>query len=192
MHEEILVVEDKSVKDLLVYEPGLIKINHSLVLQLISEHGFFKPRDTVEHDPTYKQIIPYIAMYNDSDEILTLKRLETQSEKRLHNKLSVGVGGHVNRQDSESPLQAFKKGMEREIAEEVNVLIKDEPEFLGLIYDQTTDVGQVHLGLAYKVKVDFYGINEKDKFEYSWKTQKDLKKQRYLMENWSIFILDEI
>jgi len=192
MHEDILVVEDKSIKDLLCHKPGLIKIDQNLVLDRIREHGLFRARDSVEHDPTYKQIIPYIAMYNDSDEILTLKRLETQSEKRLHNKLSIGVGGHVNIQDSKSPLQAFEKGMKREIAEEVNVLAKEEPEFLGLIYDHTTDVGRVHLGLAYKVKVDFFGINEKDKFDFFWKTTEELKKQRHLMENWSSFILDEI
>lgn len=192
MHEDILVVEEKFIKDLLGHKPGLIKINQSAVLKRIREHGLFKERNSVEHDPTYKQIIPYITMYNDRNEILTLKRLETQSEKRLHNKLSLGVGGHVNAQDSKNPLQAFEKGMKREIAEEVNVTTKDELEFLGLIYDQTTDVGQVHLGLAYKVKVDFFGINEKDKFEYSWKTLEELKQQRYLMENWSSFILDEI
>src|SRR6056297_1870984 len=110
----------------------------------------------------------------------------------LHNKISLGVGGHINNKDSEEPLEAFKIGMQREIEEEVAVRLKETPVFLGVIYDDTTNVGQVHLGMAYKVEIEFHGINEKDKFEYSWKKANELTKDIDAMENWSKFILHRL
>lgn len=192
MKEDILVVEANALKAFINGKPGLKDANEKMLFGIIEKNGLFKDRDTVEVDPYYKQIIPYIAMINDKNEILTLKRLTTQSEKRLHNKISLGVGGHVNNEDSETPLEAFKKGMQREIDEEVKVKLMETPEFLGVIYDNTTSVGQVHLGMAYKVKIDFFGINEKDKFEYSWKTPDELANEIEAMENWSKFILNKL
>lgn len=192
MKEDILVVEANTLKEFINGKPGLKDANEKMLFGIIEKNGLFKDRDTVEVDPYYKQIIPYIAMVNDKNEILTLKRLTTQSEKRLHNKISLGVGGHVNNEDSETPLEAFKKGMQREIDEEVKVKLMETPEFLGVIYDNTTSVGQVHLGMAYKVKIDFFGINEKDKFEYSWKTPDELANEIEAMENWSKFILNKL
>lgn len=170
-------------------KPGLKKIKKETIFEIITKNGSFKDRWNMETDRNFKQIIPYIVMYNDQAQILTLKRLTTQSEKRLHNKISLGVGGHVNNLDSTNPLEAFKAGMKREIEEEVNVSMKSEPEFLGVIDDDSTDVGKVHLGLAYKVKVEFHGINEKDKFDYSWKSPEELNEQVNDMENWSVFVL---
>jgi len=192
MKEEILVLETRTLKEFIQGKPGLKKLDKERIFELVEKNGLFKERDKVENDPSFKQIIPYIAMYNEADEILTLKRLETQSEERLHNKLSIGVGGHVNLDDSKTPLEAFKNGMRREIAEEVKVDLIDSPEFIGIIYDGSTDVGQVHLGMAYKVKIVFHGINEVDKFEHFWKKPEELKAHVAEMENWSAFLLNEL
>lgn len=192
MKENILVIEADELEGLINGNPGLKKAKEELLLQIIDHKGLFRERDTMEHDPSFKQIIPYVAMVNEENEILTLKRLATQSEKRLHNKISLGVGGHVNTEDSKNPLEAFRNGMKREINEEVKVKLKEAPIFLGVIYDNTTSVGQVHLGMAYKVKIDFFGINEKDKFEYTWKRSEELENQTEAMENWSKYILKEL
>ncbi|MEA1884312.1 MAG: NUDIX hydrolase [Thermotogota bacterium] len=192
MKEDILVIETENLKEFIKGNPGLKDADEKILFGIIEKNGLFKDRDTVEQDPYYKQIIPYIAMVNEKIEILTLKRLTTQSEKRLHNKISLGVGGHVNNEDSKTPLDAFKKGMQREIDEEVKVKLMETPEFLGVIYDSTTSVGQVHLGMAYKVKIEFYGINEKDKFDYTWKRTDELTNDIEAMENWSKFILKKL
>lgn len=189
MKEDILVIPKDKLGDMIAGKPGLKKFKKEHIFDLITKNGSFKDRAKMETDRNYKQIIPYIVMYNDQAQILTLKRLTTQSEKRLHNKISLGVGGHVNNLDSPNPLEAFKAGMKREIEEEVNVTMKSDPEFLGVIDDETTDVGKVHLGLAYKVEIEFNGINEKDKFDYSWKSPEELNKEINDMENWSIFVL---
>jgi predicted NUDIX family phosphoesterase len=192
MKEDILVIETENLKEFIQGDPGLKDADEKVLFGIIEKKGLFKARDRVEQDSHYKQVIPYIAMVNEKNEILTLKRLTTQSEKRLHNKISLGVGGHVNNEDSETPLEAFKKGMQREIDEEVEVQLKETPEFLGVIYDNSTNVGQVHLGMAYKVKIEFYGINEKDKFDYTWKRVDELTNEIEAMENWSKFILNKM
>lgn len=192
MKEDILVLESVNLEEFINGNPGLKEADEKMLFRIIEKKGLFKERDKVEQDPNYKQIIPYVAMVNEKEEILTLKRLSTQSEKRLHNKISLGVGGHVNNEDSKTPLEAFKKGMQREIDEEVAVQVKETPEFLGVIYDHTTSVGQVHLGMAYKAKIEFFGINEKDKFEYCWKKADALINEIEAMENWSRFILNKL
>jgi predicted NUDIX family phosphoesterase len=192
MKEDILVIETENLKEFIQGDPGLKDADEKVLFGIIEKKGLFKARDRVEQGSHYKQVIPYIAMVNEKNEILTLKRLTTQSEKRLHNKISLGVGGHVNNEDSETPLEAFKKGMQREIDEEVEVQLKETPEFLGVIYDNSTNVGQVHLGMAYKVKIEFYGINEKDKFDYTWKRVDELTNEIEAMENWSKFILNKM
>lgn len=190
--EQILVVETKYLHDLIEKSPGLHDYPEDQMEQIITSHGFFKPRDEMETNPDFKQIIPYIAMYNTKGDILTLVRTSSQSEKRLHNKISLGVGGHVNNEDATDPLEAYKEGMKREIEEEVDVTLLNKPQFLGVIYDGSTEVGSVHIGMAFKVMIDFKGINEKDKFEHSWKTTDELKSLTENMEGWSVHILEKL
>jgi predicted NUDIX family phosphoesterase len=190
--EQILVVPANQLTELIEENPGLHDFEEERLEKIIQIHGEFKPRDEMEHNPEFKQIIPYMAMYNKDDEILTLIRTKSQSEKRLHNKVSLGIGGHINIEDSKDPLDAYKRGMEREINEEVDVDLLNKPQFLGVIYDGTTDVGSVHLGMAFKVLINFRDINEKEKFEYSWKTSKELQEMTESMEGWSVHILERL
>lgn len=190
--EKILVVPGDYLREITDGKPGLHDFDEKRIETIIDRYGEFRLRDEMEHNPAYKQIIPYIAMYNTQGDILTLVRTKSQSERRLHNMVSLGVGGHVNDQDSDKPLEAYKKGMQREIDEEVDVTLLNKTEFLGVIYDETTDVGSVHLGMAFKVMIDFNGINEKDKFEHSWKTPEELKEITESMEGWSVHILEKL
>ena len=57
-------------------------------------------RGDVEEDPSLLQPIPYIVLMRDGDvgpEVFTYTRLTGGGESRLHGKVSVGVGGHMNR-----------------------------------------------------------------------------------------------
>ena len=66
----------------------------------IREKGFFVERRWAEHDSSFKQVIPYTVVTH-GDEVLLLKRLEQGGEARLHGKLSIGVGGHINPVDGD-------------------------------------------------------------------------------------------
>ena len=118
--------------------------------------GFsFKARNLAEEDPDHKQVIPYILLQTrDGQDTAAYRR--KGSEKRLHDLWSVGIGGHVNPVDQEDEQTDFKEiilaGMSRELDEE---LVKrpalDPVEFLGIISEDITPVGSVHLGAVFRI-----------------------------------------
>ena len=73
---------------------------------IVRRHGFFVERDHAERNPALKQIIPYTVVQVE-DRVLLLRRLRTGGERRLHDKLSIGVGGHINPVDLSEGREAF-------------------------------------------------------------------------------------
>lgn len=115
------------------------------------EHGYFVERRWAENHPECKQPIPYVAVQRGG-ELLCLTRLPSQGERRLHGKRSIGVGGHVNPCDAERGIERlFEEACHRELHEELDLpadaALKLRP--VGLLNDDTTAVGAVHVGLVY-------------------------------------------
>ena len=141
----------------------------------VVEHGFFVERDYAERTPSLKQVIPY-AVTVCNGEVLLLRRLAKGGEDRLHDKLSIGVGGHINPEDladaaadsssrpsGRNPIAA---GSRREITEELEVEGATSLLSVGIINDDSNPVGAVHVGvvqvLSVEGKVD---IRERDVLE---------------------------
>jgi len=100
----------------------------------------------------WKQPIPYVAVTCE-DTVFTMTRL-TGGEARLHGKRSIGVGGHINPCDIESDGVdgLLAAACERELEEEL--ILPAGPhqlEPLGLLNDDTTEVGAVHVGVVYRL-----------------------------------------
>src|SRR5690606_10520991 len=75
-----------------------------------------------------------------------------QGEKRLHAKRSVGVGGHISSDDASKQTthhDVYREGMLRELTEEVIIETQYHEKCVGLINDDETPVGQVHLGVVH-------------------------------------------
>lgn len=107
-----------------------------------------KRRGDMEEDPTYKQLISYVVVKNDKNETLLYTRLTGGGEERLHGLSSVGVGGHMNDVEGLRAGDLLLENAKRELLEEIGV----EPSQLGLIgviNDDSNEVGQVHIGLVY-------------------------------------------
>jgi len=114
------------------------------------ERAFFIERRKAETDPGLKQLIPYcLVLHPPTRGIFLMKRLPTQGEARLHGKLSIGVGGHINPRDQEGGRDPIQGGLRRELEEEVVVSGEERMEFLGLLNDDSNPVGAVHLGLVH-------------------------------------------
>ena len=118
---------------------------------MASAATLFRPRMEAENDPRIKQWIPYLLLRRADGRMATYRRNGT--EERLHGRLSVGVGGHVNPPDvpaSADWRQALYCGLCRELQEEVGGIDPAgvEPECLGVINEEETAVGQVHIGLV--------------------------------------------
>lgn len=124
----------------------------------VRDEGFFVERDYAERTPTLKQVIPYTVVFRrtagSGTEVLLLKRTKGGGEVRLHDKLSIGVGGHVNPIDvadaptggGRDPLLAATR---REVMEEeLEVTGATRLEAIGLLNDDTNPVGAVHVGFV--------------------------------------------
>ena len=105
MEESVFAFPTDEFWKLMTYKKkGLIKGN-SEVLKRIVQNGLFLRRSELEEDPSFKQIIPYAIISNkepersgirQSQSFYLFRRTSKQTEKRLHNKFSLGVGGHMN------------------------------------------------------------------------------------------------
>ncbi len=155
----------------------------------LEPHGSFRPRDQVEDDPHWKQVIPYLVLRH-RDRVLRLRRLSTQGESRLHHRISIGVGGHVNPEPA-GPEPLLMRGMRRELAEEVRLLrAPGQFRLLGWINDDATDVGQVHLGLAIEATLDHPAqIRETDRMEGLWLPLTQLCATDPAWESWSALLI---
>jgi len=162
------------------------------VLARIREHGFFVERRHAERDPSLKQVIPY-ALLEREGAVFLMRRLPRGGESRLHGKLSVGVGGHVNPVDGAE--DALEAGLRREVEEEVAIEGPWEARAVGIINDDSTAVGAVHFGLAYRVRVaGAVRVREQDALEGSFAAREEvrrlLREERPRFETWSALLLD--
>ncbi|MCF0234171.1 MAG: phosphoesterase [Thermoguttaceae bacterium] len=155
----------------------------------------FMRRGDAERDPEFKQLIPYVA-FTCRDQIFAYRRGAGAGEARLRAKCSVGVGGHVAQEDADDPDPAawFENGLKREIAEEV-ALGADVAFFerLGLVNDDSTEVGTVHLGVVCRAELTAPELtsNEPDLIEAGFRKIDDLaaeiEKNPDDFESWTIF-----
>lgn len=124
------------------------RVDHYVPTLLAAEHAVFLPRSAAEDDPTHKQLIPYVV-FRSGDRLFAYTRGKGQGEKRLHAKMSIGVGGHIAREDATPSASPYETGMARELAEEVRIDSAFVSRCIGLINDDDTPVGQVHLGIVH-------------------------------------------
>lgn len=169
----------------------------SLRKRAITE-GFFIQREEAEETSGLKQIIPYLLIQR-GDHLLEVERLEEQSEERLHSMFSIGLGGHLNPEDTgHDDLSLFDAGIRRELHEELQFESEYDAEFVGIVNDDSNNVGSVHFGLVYRV--DFPGskvdIRETENMKGAFRTTDELVRRCNDMpeqfESWSRLIIDDI
>lgn len=116
-------------------------------------HTSYRPRPEMEEDPSFKQLIPY-CIFRCNSEVFYYRRGKGTGEARLHAKRSIGVGGHVSSIDDTAASGAYREGMRREIEEEVYLDAGWTETLVGLINDDESEVGRVHLGLVHVFDLD--------------------------------------
>ncbi len=114
-------------------------------LRTVQENRQFLPRSVMETDPSYKQIIPYLVFEHENRYFL-MQRTATATERRLQSKYSLGIGGHIRQEDmADDSIFAWAR---REFHEEVAYADELTIEPLGILNDDSNDVGKVHLGFV--------------------------------------------
>ena len=97
----------------------------------------------MEVDPSFKQVIPYLVL-RDGPRWFLMQRTRAGADSRLHDRWSIGVGGHLNPGDGD-----LYGGLAREWREELIAGFEPDLRFVGLLNDDTTEVGRVHLGVVF-------------------------------------------
>ncbi len=160
--EHILVVK----RDILLgsCEPwqGLKKVSLAHYLEIIDKNKDFLPRNQMELNPTYKQIIPYLVFEHNGKYFL-MQRQAKASEQRLKNKYSFGIGGHIRQEDIQN--QNIIDWSKREFHEEIDYQDSFEVECLGILNDDSNAVGQVHVGFVFLLKGNSANIKIKSELQ---------------------------
>ena len=155
----------------------------------------YRPRSEVEDDPSWKQIIPYVVL-RAGDAVFSYTRGKSQGEARLHRLRSLGVGGHVDEADAEGRCgrEAYDTAMRRELAEEVDVRSRGAMKLAGLINDDSTPVGSVHLGVVhvYDLENPLVAPREAGLADSRFVPVAELPSARDEFETWSRFCIDEL
>jgi predicted NUDIX family phosphoesterase len=166
---------------------------------LSPQHTSFRPRSEMEEDPSFKQLIPYVIFrYRDAAgrvHLFQYTRGKGQGEGRLHSKRSIGIGGHISAEDSGDTLSAaYQEGMRRELAEEVAIDTPYSERRAGLINDDQTEVGKVHLGVVHIFDVEQPAVQprEADIIEAGFRPLDEILADASRFETWSQICLDAL
>jgi predicted NUDIX family phosphoesterase len=150
-------------------------------LAALERDGRYEPRPAMEADPSFKQVIPYLVL-RDGERFFLMRRTRAGVDARLHDRYSIGVGGHLNPGDG-----GVLGGLRREWHEELVAGFEPEFRLVGLLNDDTTDVGSVHIGAVYVA--DARGraveIRETDKLSGAFAEPHEVEAVVDRMETWS-------
>lgn len=174
-----------------------VRMNPGEYLEAFLKPGVarYMDRDIAEESPQYKQIIAY-AIFRHAGRILAYARTSKGGESRLHNKMSLGIGGHINPVDGlTDSIATYLAGMEREIREEITFSGTATQQLYAVINDDTNEVGSVHLGIVHLFELDSEEVapNEKALAELGFHSLEELAGPLYeRLETWSAICVDAL
>jgi predicted NUDIX family phosphoesterase len=197
MKEEMVLVVRRSLLESLGIFQGLqFDVDRYLPAMLARENNFFAPRSSAETDPGLKQIIPY-AILSSAGKILRYRRGKKSGEQRLVAKKSIGIGGHMNDHDEglfALNMDAYLVGVQREIDEELIVERPIRSRIGALINDDSTEVGQVHLGIVHIFELPHPIADRRESMilNVEFLTPEQLRAERNTLETWSQICVDNL
>ena len=155
---------------------------------IVARDGEFRPRADVEPDRRWKQVIPYLVL-RDGARYFLMRRTQAGGDARLHDRWSIGVGGHLNPGDGD-----LAGGLRREWREELVADFEPEFELIGLLNDDTTDVGSVHVGAVYIADAGgrAVAIRETDKLSGAFADPAAVREGIDRMETWSALVFEHL
>src|SRR6188768_2318839 len=194
--ENVLVVRRSLFDELGSFHGLCFEPEKYLTALLARGNNFFMPRAQAENDPSHKQIIPYAVIVHDGT-VLHYVRGKKAGEQRLVSKGSIGIGGHMN--DTDESLfawdeQAYRAGVEREVNEEIKIDSPFEDRIVALLNDDTTEVGQVHLGIVHVFRLAEPKVQKREAMitNLSFQTREQLVALRDNLETWSQLCVDSL
>jgi len=197
-NEKVLVVPTTKFHELGYFQGFTTDVGRYIPELLKPENVSFRPRHEVETDPGYKQLIPYmIFCHTDAMgkvHVFRYVRGQGMGEGRLHSKHSIGVGGHISQEDHADGKDVYQIGMIRELEEEVDLQSPYTEHCVGMINDDETEVGKVHLGVVHRFDLEKPALTsrETDLIESGFVPVETLLADLSRFETWSAITLERI
>ena len=154
MIRKVACISRRNLKEIYQQHKLVLRTNFETAVNDFDKIEFID-KTLVETDETYKQIIPYTIVRNQTNQIALYRR--KGNEKRLHGLWSAGFGGHIEdfEYDESEPVDGlFFKSAIRELNEEFSDKTGYNLQFEGIINEEETKVGRTHIGLVFSVSVD--------------------------------------
>jgi predicted NUDIX family phosphoesterase len=197
MSERVMVVPASALQELGHFQ-GFCSDTERYLSGLLNKQTIsFRPRGQMEEDPSFKQIIPYCVL-RYGDMVFRYTRGKKMGEKRLHALESIGVGGHISLTD-DRPLiggaeLTYSEAMHRELEEEVIIDSSYRERCVGLINDDSTPVGLVHLGVVHLFELDSPQVRRRESAlaQAGFVSIEELRSGRERLETWSQICLDAL
>lgn len=194
--EKVLVFPRSIFEQLGVFQGFRTEVDRYLPTILDPKNNNFLSRALAETNPNFKQIIPYVVV-TDGKSILHYVRGKKGGEQRLVAKGSIGIGGHINDEDHTLfavGSQAFQDAVQREVCEELQIQGLFDAKPVGLINDDSTEVGRVHFGVVHVLfrTPEQVKKNEQVITQVEFLPIQELKTRREQMETWSQLCLDNL
>jgi len=166
-------------------------LEHYLPRLLDAKHFSYRPRSQVETDPEFKQLIPYVVLRH-GDQVFHYTRGKKATETRLVALRSLGVGGHIGQDDGGLFDSPYREAMFREVREEVELNSAFTERCVGLINDDSTPVGQVHLGIVHVFDLESPHVRRREAVltQAGFSPLDDLRGKLDEFETWSRFLLE--
>lgn len=157
---------------------------------------WFGPRSVLENTEIYRQIIPYIVL-QCGHRLVSYVRTPAGGEPRLHGRISIGLGGHVDLADAVSCgssidlLATLNRAAEREVVEELGPVICNQKAWIGLLVDNGSPVGRMHIGLVGLWNITSLPdrVAEDAIGEVALQSAADLRNEVESLETWSSILL---
>ena len=202
MQREIMVVKNDKLFQNTERKTGFYYDFEADFEKQILENYEYMVRWKAEENFDYKQPIPYAVVMDENGYVFVYKRWGSDSnagESRLHSKISIWVGGHIEKEEENSQNPIYDTLL-REVEEELDVK-KDnikEIEVLWYINNDEDDVNKVHIWVAYLVHL--YNSNfdlldgeiENGEFVSIDELEKMINSGDYDVEAWSKILFDSL
>lgn len=162
--EQVLVVPRALLEEIGIFQ-GIRTdgVEEAMAKLLDPANHYFIDRAEAEDDPSHKQLIPYCVL-RCGDRILHYTRGKSGGESRLHAKISVGVGGHINPVDTNNGTgaAAYYAAVERELDEELVMNTSHTNTIVALLNDDSNAVGEVHLGIVHIIELESDDVTSRE------------------------------
>lgn len=194
----VFVIPKEDLKDIIPIRSGYQPASLKTIVEIIDNPNNFiiLNREDAETDESYLQIIPYIIVRDEHYQIFHYRRGSGGGEERLKKKLSIGIGGHIEKEDfiRFSPVQAYRTAFQRELQEEIGVEDVQRIDINGIVLDRETPVGRVHIGIVQTVWVNRESVQvaEEDIEHVGWATVPQLESRYDEFEDWSQHLIRQM